>query len=51
VTKRIRYTIKAVVEYDVGEPEDISYLLEEIRQYGEATIENTEIIEVSSTNK
>lgn len=43
--KKIRYTIKAIVEYDAGEHNDVEYLLDEIRQYGEAEIEKMETID------
>jgi len=43
--KKIRYTIKAIVEYEAGEQNEIEYLLDEIRQYGEAEIEGVETVE------
>ncbi len=44
--KVLHFVIKAVVEYPLDEPESIGDLLDEIRQYGEADIVSTEIIEV-----
>ena len=43
--KKIKYTIKAIVEYEAGENNDVQYLLDEIRQYGEAEIEGVETVE------
>ena len=43
--KKIRYTIKAIVEYEARETNDIQYLLDEIRQYGEAEVEMVETVE------
>ena len=45
ITKgKIRYTIEAIVEYDATEPQDLEYLLDEIRQYGEAKVIRVETI-------
>ena len=46
ITKgKIRYTIKAVVEFEATEHEDLESILDGIRQYGTAEVEKVEAIE------
>jgi len=46
--KRIRYTIEAKIELDADDPSEISDVLERIREIGEATVINVEVIEDTS---
>ena len=43
--KMLRYTIKAIVEVAIDDPQDITDVLDKIRDYGEFEIENVEVIE------
>ncbi len=43
--KKLRYTIKAVVEYEASSPGSVEDLIERIQEDGEAVIENVELLE------
>jgi len=45
MSKLLRYTIKAIVEVPIDDPQDITEVLDKITEYGEYKIESVEVIE------
>lgn len=44
--KKLRYTLKTVIDVDIEMPSDVEDLIQHNRELGECEIENVEIVEV-----